>query len=331
LTGIEDGAEVNSVNPSDISNFETSSQLDSRDSDNRDRANHTGTQAISTVTGLQDALDDKLDSNGEAQTVNTINGKISAGTNTTLSGTGTDSDPYVINSSGGGGGGGIPEAPSDGTDYVRNNGGWVAADYFSGAWNDLTGIPSTFTPSAHTHAASDIISGTFDDARISESSVTQHEEALSITENQISDLGDYLTDAPSDGDEYVRKDGAWEVATGGGGGALVKAISVESPSDSENITMFYTDEAITITQINAVLRGSSSPSVTWTVRHNSDRSATGAEVVTSGTTTTSTSTGSEVTSFNDATIPGGSWVWLETTANAGDVDELNVSIEYTKD
>ena len=27
----------------------------------RDRANHTGTQAISTVTGLQTALDNKLD------------------------------------------------------------------------------------------------------------------------------------------------------------------------------------------------------------------------------------------------------------------------------
>jgi len=42
--------------------------------------------------------------------------------------------------------------------------------------------------------ADDIVSGTFDDARISESSVTQHEAALSITESQISDLTHY-TDA----------------------------------------------------------------------------------------------------------------------------------------
>jgi len=37
---------------SDISDFETSSQLDLRDDANRDRDNHTGTQAASTITGL---------------------------------------------------------------------------------------------------------------------------------------------------------------------------------------------------------------------------------------------------------------------------------------
>lgn len=41
--------------------------------------------------------------------------------------------------------------------------------------------------------ASFISSGTFADARIAESNVTQHEAALSITESQISDLGTYLT------------------------------------------------------------------------------------------------------------------------------------------
>lgn len=112
---------------------------------------------------------------------------------------------------------------------------------------------------------------------------------------------------------------------------FIKAITIESPTSSEDLTMFFTDDAITVTQLNAVLRGNSTPSVTWTIRHNSDRSAVGNEVVTSGTTTTSTSTGSEVTSFNDATIPAGSWVWLETTAQSGTVDEINITIEFTRD
>jgi hypothetical protein len=47
------------------------------------------------------------------------------------------------------------------------------------------------------------------DANITESSVTQHEAALSITESQISDLQSYLTDAPSDGSLYARQDGSW--------------------------------------------------------------------------------------------------------------------------
>lgn len=110
-----------------------------------------------------------------------------------------------------------------------------------------------------------------------------------------------------------------------------KAVTIESPTATEDITLFFTDDAITVTQLNAVLRGSSTPSVTWTIRHSTDRNATGNEVVTSGTTTTSTTTGSVVTSFNDATIPADSWVWLETSASSGSVDELNVVVEFTID
>ena len=42
-------------------------------------------------------------------------------------------------------------------------------------------------------AASDIITGQFADTLLSESSITQHEAALTITESQISDLGTYST------------------------------------------------------------------------------------------------------------------------------------------
>lgn len=110
----------------------------------------------------------------------------------------------------------------------------------------------------------------------------------------------------------------------------IKAITIESPTASEDITLFFTDDAITITQLNAVSVGTT-PSVTYTIRHGSDRSAAGNEVVTSGSTTTSTTTGDEVTSFNDATIPAGSWVWLETTATSGTVTNTNITIEYTVD
>ena len=40
--------------------FETTTQLNARDVANRNRANHTGTQAISTISGLQAALDGKI-------------------------------------------------------------------------------------------------------------------------------------------------------------------------------------------------------------------------------------------------------------------------------
>jgi len=73
----------------------------------------------------------------------------------------------------------------------------------------------SYAAASHTHAASDVTSGTFANARISEGSVTQHQAALSVSESQISDLGSYATNlsglsdvdatvgSPSDGDILV--------------------------------------------------------------------------------------------------------------------------------
>jgi hypothetical protein len=60
---------------------------------------------------------------------------------------------------------------------------------------DVTGILPSGNIGTHTHATSDITSGTFADARIGESNVTQHQAALSITESQISDFGTYVDEA----------------------------------------------------------------------------------------------------------------------------------------
>lgn len=112
---------------------------------------------------------------------------------------------------------------------------------------------------------------------------------------------------------------------------LSKGITVEAPTAAEDLSMFFTPVAITVTKIVAVLVGSATPSVTWTLRHSTDRSAAGNEVVTGGTATTSVSTGSVVTSFDDATIPADSFVWLETTAQSGTVGQVTVTAIYTED
>ena len=54
-------------------------------------------------------------------------------------------------------------------------------------WNltDFTNDLTSGDLPAHTHAATDVTSGTFADARISESSVTQHEAALAIAASQL--------------------------------------------------------------------------------------------------------------------------------------------------
>ena len=62
------------------------------------------------------------------------------------------------------------------------------------SWSQVGATPTTLSgygitdaaPLVHTHAAGDVISGTFADARISEASVTQHEAALSVSWSQLS-------------------------------------------------------------------------------------------------------------------------------------------------
>lgn len=101
-----------------------------------------------------------------------------------------------------------------------------------------------------------------------------------------------------------------------------KSITVESPTSSEDVTLFYATKDINITQIAALVIGST-PSVTWTIRFSSNRADAGTEVVTGGTTTTSSEV---VTAFDDATIPSGSWVWLETTTTSGTVTQLHLTL-----
>ncbi|MEA2036711.1 MAG: hypothetical protein U9O94_04345 [Nanoarchaeota archaeon] len=105
------------------------------------------------------------------------------------------------------------------------------------------------------------------------------------------------------------------------------SITFVPPIVDDDVTILFTNRAITITEMRAVLNnGTSTPSVTWTIRHATDRSAVGNEVVTGGTTTTSISTGSDVTTFNDATIPADSFVWIEITAISGTVPNFHVTL-----
>jgi len=46
---------------------------------------------------------------------------------------------------------------------------------------------------------------------------------------------------------------------------------------------------------------------------------------------TSITTGQNLAAFDDETIPADSWIVLETTAKAGTVTELCVTIRYTVD
>lgn len=109
---------------------------------------------------------------------------------------------------------------------------------------------------------------------------------------------------------------------------LSKTAVIESPTSSEDLTFFRTDVAITVQEVIAVSVGSS-PSVTYQLKHHTDRNNAGNALTTSSS-TTSTTTGNAAT-LSDATIPANSWVWFESTAQSGTVDNLTIDIRFTED
>jgi hypothetical protein len=120
----------------------------------------------------------------------------------------------------------LTDAPSDGSTYGRNNGSWVVVGggsstldglsdttitgpasndvlQWSGtAWVDRTLAEAGIAAASHTHAASDVTSGTFADARISSSSVTQHIDKT------------YVDSLNVDADTLDGQDGAYYLAYG---------------------------------------------------------------------------------------------------------------------
>jgi hypothetical protein len=110
-----------------------------------------------------------------------------------------------------------------------------------------------------------------------------------------------------------------------------KSINIEDPLNTEDISFHFTDVPITVTKLRAILTGSSTPSVTWTVRHGTDRDAAGSEVVTGGTVTTDITTGSDVIIFDDPSIVANSHLWIETTSINGTVDSIIITLFYDED
>ena len=102
-------------------------------------------------------------------------------------GTASSADWEKSNDGGGGGGSGTVTSVS-GT-------GTVSGISLSGTVTTSGSLTLGGTLAADT---SNITTGTFADARIAQSNVTQHQAALSITESQISDLGAYITASSTD-------------------------------------------------------------------------------------------------------------------------------------
>lgn len=113
---------------------------------------------------------------------------------------------------------------------------------------------------------------------------------------------------------------------------ITKTWVVTSPTSSENFGAVNFPFAVSVDSIVCVLRGSSTPSVTINFAHGLDRSS-GTNLLTSGQAITSTTTGQRfgASSFSDATLAKGEFIWLTSSAQSGTVNELSVTMFLRKD
>ncbi len=115
------------------------------------------------------------------------------------------------------------------------------------------------------------------------------------------------------------------------GTGFSKTIVLENPSNVEDLSFFKTNLAITITKVKAVLVGTTTPSIDFNIKHATDRNAAGNDVLNGDKTVSSTTTPTDFTDFDDATIPVNSVLWIETSGKTGSVDQIAITVDFTVD
>lgn len=186
----------------------TGATVNDTDANLKNRANHTGSQAISTVTGLQTALDAKVETSllGANSGVATLDGSGKLTPSQAPAGMGTGDMTKSV--------------------YDTDNDGIVDAAE-SVPWSGVTGKPSTFTPATHTHAQSDITNLVTD---LAGKAASSHTHPQSDITNLVTDLAAKIpTTEKGAAGGVATLDGSGKVPTSqlpsmGGTGDMLKSI-----------------------------------------------------------------------------------------------------------
>jgi hypothetical protein len=122
----------------------------------------------------------------------------------------------------------------------------------------------------------------------------------------------------------VGPQGATGAAGPAGAAGPPKAITLINPLVGDNITLFYTQVATTLTEVRGLVRGTGSPTVTYSILYDANRAASGTAAV-AGAVISSSTTGNAAT-IQNMPIPVGNYVWLEVTGITGDPSEVNLTV-----
>lgn len=115
-------------------------------------------------------------------------------------------------------------------------------------------------------------------------------------------------------------------ADGPAGSPSPRSMMLVEPQPTDNITFFYTTPELSIASIRAVLVGTESPSVTYSVYSGSNRS-TVVDTHVDAAVLTNTTSGALAT-LVDSVIQANSWVWVVISAVSGTVSSVSVNLEF---
>lgn len=103
-----------------------------------------------------------------------------------------------------------------------------------------------------------------------------------------------------------------------------KSLTIAYPVEGDNLTLFYTQSNTTLLQVAAILRGSGSPSVTYSLKYSTNRSSAGTAATVSA--TVSSTTTAAVATLQNMPIPANNFLWLEISGISGNPTELSITV-----
>lgn len=113
--------------------------------------------------------------------------------------------------------------------------------------------------------------------------------------------------------------------------SIVKTLSIYPPASGDNELFLYTDRALTISNVRAVLIGGGTSVALTGIYHATTRNSGSPNTVISSQTIDSFSTGVSWNTFSDPTVPANSWIWCVLGTVTGAVDGCTIAITYSFD
>ena len=123
--------------------------------------------------------------------------------------------------------------------------------------------------------------------------------------------------------KFLNANKQWVEIAGGGQTTVYKSVTIENPTASENMCIFYAPVAMTITEIRGVITGATS--VSFKVVSGTSRNAVTTEHNSSPVVCSSVTTGN-VATITTAAVAAGSWVAVKTSAIVGAPSELVITL-----